>query len=376
MSWEMSVINIAGIHDIGFAGDIDEKRVERFEQAFGSVNWDVWFELPSDATNTTTTTSSSSSDGGDKDKVPSTADLQEMSKLDNPALRLVILNTMNLDTPAYTESLQQDTYAFMNHIITTSRPVTSKTHATILLTHIPLHKDPGICVDAPYFDYFEGGHGVREQNMLSEYGSKVVLESIFGLNRDVGAEGRGLGRRGVVVNGHDHEGCDTLHWVRQSGAPACDAQDVERGNAYWQDDTRKSENETQAGLEAVREVMDAETTQNSTSDAPPDVPSSSDQDNGEDQDQDTWRAARFPTRQFDIRSSPSGQECTHIPSSPHLREITLRSMMGDFSGHAGFLSAWFDPLLGDEGEWVIEFASCGVGVQHWWWGVHIVDLIL
>jgi hypothetical protein len=51
-------------------------------------------------------------------------------------------------------------------------------------------------------------------------------------------------------------------------------------------------------------------------------------------------------------------------------------MMGDFSGYAGFLSAWFDPLLGEEGEWVIQFSSCGVGVQHWWWVVHIVDFAL
>ncbi|KAL1643184.1 hypothetical protein SLS61_009385 [Didymella pomorum] len=377
-SWEKRVINIAGNHDIGYAGDIDEKRVERFEQAFGSVNWDVWFELPSEATNTTSYSSSSSSssssppdnDGNESDKDASTADLQETSKLDTPALRLVILNTMNLDTPAYTESLQQDTYAFMNHIITTSRPVTSKTHATVLLTHIPLHKAPGICVDSPYFDYFEGGHGVREQNMLSEYGSKVVLESIFGLNRDVNAEGKGLGRRGVVVNGHDHEGCDTLHWIRQPGASACDAQDVESGDAYWQED--RSTDETLTVLEGVAEALDADTIGlNSTTDP------SDDDAVLEEEQVDSWRAAGFPPKQYDIKTSQSQtQTCTHIPSSPHLREITLRSMMGDFSGHAGFLSAWFDPLLGEEGEWVIEFASCGVGVQHWWWGVHIIDFIL
>jgi hypothetical protein len=351
--WEKRVINIAGNHDIGYAGDIDEKRVERFEQAFGSVNWDIWFELPSTPTNT------SSSDDDDKDT--SRTDPQATSHPDAPALRLVILNTMNLDTPAYTDSLQQDTYAFMNHIITTSRPVSSKTHATILLTHIPLHKAPGVCVDSPYFDYFEGGQGVREQNMLSEYGSTVVLESIFGLNRDVNAEGKGLGRRGVVVNGHDHEGCDTLHWIRQPGAPGCDTQNIAEGDAYWQEDKRNS---TATGLP---EALDADTAQNESTDT------ASDTALPEEQQQDSWRAARFPPRTFDIKPDNT---CTHIPSSPHLREITLRSMMGDFSGYAGFLSAWFDPLLGEEGEWVIQFSSCGVGVQHWWWVVHIVDFAL
>jgi hypothetical protein len=48
-------------------------------------------------------------------------------------------------------------------------------------------------------------------------------------------------------------------------------------------------------------------------------------------------------------------------------------MMGDYSGHAGFLSAYFDSDKGERGEWVFEFANCGVGVQHWWWAVHIID---
>ena len=86
-----------------------------------------------------------------------------------------------------------------------------------------------------------------------------------------------------------------------------------------------------------------------------------------------WQARRFPNLPHDI--SPSG-ECTTIGASPHLREITLRSMMGEFSGYAGFLSAWFDPAQGEKGEWVMELNTCGVGVQHWWWAVHIVDLIL
>ena len=319
-AWARRVINIAGNHDIGYAGDIDTARVERFERAFGSVNWDMWLTLPP-------THNASLEDGGTADPPP--------------ALRLVVLNTMNLDTPAYSDSLQQDTYAFVNHVITTSRPVTDKTHATLLLTHIPLHKEPGICADSPYFAFFDGGHGVREQNMLSEHGSKIVLESVFGLNKDTQAEGGGMGRRGVVVNGHDHEGCDVLHWIRQPNtASPCNADQVAREDAYWPAPTPRAQ--------PVNETPEAPAEQG-------------------------WRATRFPTRPFAIDKDDA---CTHIPSSPHLRELTLRSIMGDFSGYAGFLSAWFDPAQGDKGEWVIEFSTCGVGVQHWWWAVHIVDVIL
>src|SRR5690242_6112572 len=313
-AWARRVINIAGNHDIGYAGDIDNARVARFERAFGSVNWDMWLTLPSNASTTSTSTSNASLSSPP------------------PALRLVVLNSMNLDTPAYTDSLQQDTYTFLNHLITTSRPVTDKSHATILLTHIPLHKRPGICADSPYFDYFESGHGVREQNMLSEHGSKIVLESIFGLNSDVHAEGAGLGRPGVVVNGHDHEGCDVLHWIRQPGAaPHCTADEIATPDAYWPADPHL--------------------------------------------DEDGWSALPFPPRPYAI-SPPPSRTCTHIPRTPHLREITLRSMMGDYAGHAGFLSAWYDASRGESGEWVLEFASCGVGVQHWWWGVRIVDLVM
>ena len=339
-AWEKRVINIAGNHDIGYAGDIDNLRVERFERAFGNVNWDMWFTLPP-SLNTSTTEDS------------------EIAKDPPPALRLVILNTMNLDTPAWTDSLQAETYAFMNHVITTSRPVTDKTHATILLTHIPLHKEPGVCVDSPYFDFFEGGHGVKEQNMLSEHGSKIVLESIFGLSANKDAEGGGMGRRGVVLNGHDHEGCDVLHYTRQSDVQStCHVNTIKRTDAYW---PAQSANETE-GDSASSLSEDFMLPGNETSAAAePDASNSG------------WKVRRFPTLEYDVFDDNS---CTHIPSSPHLREITLRSMMGDFSGYAGFLSAWFDPSVGEKGEWVMEFSTCGVGVQHWWWAVHIVDLIL
>ncbi|KAF1352829.1 hypothetical protein EJ07DRAFT_168734 [Lizonia empirigonia] len=337
-AWAERVINIAGNHDIGYAGDIDHARVDRFERAFGSLNWDVWFTLPSPH-NTT----------------------PAVAAADPPALRLVILNSMNLDTPAWTGDLQADTYAFMNHIITTSRPVTDKTHATILLTHIPLHKEPGVCVDSPYFDYFEGGHGVREQNMLSDHGSKIVLESIFGLNANRDAEGRGMGRRGVVINGHDHEGCDVVHYIRQPGVGnTCNADEIAPQDAYWP--THMSNDTDGSILDAHPEDAMSGSQNETTPSATPDPP----QEHG-------WKARRFPALPYDVTPDNT---CTHIPSSPHLREITLRSMMGDFSGYAGFLSAWFDTSLGEKGEWVIEFSTCGVGVQHWWWAVHIVHLVL
>jgi hypothetical protein len=346
--WAKRVINIAGNHDVGYAGDLDVGRVTRFEKAFGSVNWDIWFTLPSD---------------------PNATESSDTP----PALRIVILNSMNIDAPAWNHELQTETYSFMNHIITSSRPVEDKTHATVLLTHIPLEKEPGICVDSPFFDYFGEGSGIKEQNMLSEHSSKTVLQGMFGMSDNQFAAGKGMGRRGIVLNGHDHEGCDVMHFVRQQGVyDGCPVDTVKREEAHWPPPPPPSTPTPPAPIPFTMETSPANplTADDQTSLAPPprDPPPLPPEPR-------TWRAHRFPNRPYSITRDPVSNvsSCTSIESSPHIREITLRSMMGDYSGHAGFLSAYFDHKKGERGEWVFEFASCGVGVQHWWWAVHIID---
>lgn len=345
--WEDRVINIAGNHDIGYAGDIDEKRIERFEKAFGKVNWDIVFTLPKSLqSNGTTDDSASESE---------TEDFK-----DAPALRLVILNSMNLDTPAYTESLQRESYDFMNHVITTSRPVTDKTHTTILLTHIPLYKESGVCVDSPYFNFFDTGSGVKEQNMLSDYVSKMMLEGIFGLNSNYNAPGQGFGRRGIVINGHDHEGCDVLHYIPQPDAPSQCPQDIEIEDIHMP--------------KIVSNVSEASSADDSISETDLANGTNTEPEQASQEPQPpTWQALHYPHLPY--KATKDG-ECISLNHVPRIREVTLRSMMGDFSGHAGFLSAWFDTSLGEKGEWKMEISTCGLGVQHWWWGVHIIDLIL
>ncbi|KAF1846125.1 uncharacterized protein K460DRAFT_366952 [Cucurbitaria berberidis CBS 394.84] len=365
-SWEKRIINIAGNHDVGYAGDIDESRIERFEKAFGSVNWDIWFTLPDGYASATATEDSTTTDPP-------------------PALRLVILNSMNLDTPAWSEELQTETYSFMNHIIANSRSITDKTHATILLTHIPFEKESGICVDSPFFDFFEDGQGVKEQNMLSDHAGKIILEGIFGMSENRYAAGGGLGRTGIVVNGHDHEGCDVLHWIRQTGVEGgCQADSIKREEAYWPavavtlNDSMPipSADVDDIDVDAVslNETEPATTSSDEASETASSEPSTEPTAESPEPDASPkWKARRFPPLRYDINEK---NECTTINDAPHIREITLRSMMGEFSGYAGFLSAWFDPSMGDKGEWVFGFASCGVGVQHWWWGIHILDLVL
>lgn len=91
-SWEMNIINIAGNYDIGYAGDMTEERLQRFEKVFAKVNW---------------------------------------------AIRPTLLNG----------EPQSGAYRFISDLISTSRPVEDRDILTVLVAHLPLHKEAGIYVD-------------------------------------------------------------------------------------------------------------------------------------------------------------------------------------------------------------------------------------
>lgn len=276
-SWEKRVINIVGNHDVGYAGDLTLERMQRFERVFGKANWEARF-------------------------VSSEENYRDLASLESaglPELRIVVLNSLNLDTPALSQDLQADTYKFINDVIGTSRPVEDRTTATIVLTHLPIHKEAGVCVDSPYFDFHseEQGGGVKEQNHLSYNAGTGIFEGIFGMSGNLNGPGGGYGRNGVILTGHDHEGCDVYH--------------------YLPDD----------------HMMDSR----------------------------IWKAERWDDSEARLNGT-----------RPGIREITLQSMMGEFGGNAGLLSAWFDH---NEGEWKTEYSTCLLGTQHIWWAVHVLDII-
>jgi len=203
-AWTHRLINVAGNHDIGYAGDINDERTDRFETAFGKVNYELRFELPL----------------ANASLADTMFDADPKSDRLVPELRIVVLNDMNLDTPAVSTKLQDDTYSFINSIINTAAAVEFKGHFTVILTHIPLYKPEGVCVDDPFFDFHEHDGSLKEQNQLSGAASKGFLEGILGMSGNANAAGQGRGRPGIILNGHDHEGCDTWHYINQSTADA------------------------------------------------------------------------------------------------------------------------------------------------------------
>ena len=287
--WANQIINIPGNHDVGYAGDMSWHRVNRFEKFFGSTDFSMRFSLTGRST-------------GADERVPN--------------LRIINLNNLNLDTPTHDNELQAHHYRRINDIISWSDPVGSNHTFTLLLTHVPLHKPTGVCVDEPYFAFhtedddahpfrFRAG-SLKEQNHLSEHVSRSgFLEGIFGMSGKADAEAGGMGRPGLILTGHDHEGCDTWHYVPKNDS------------SYREEEATDAEEKT------------------------------------------TWKSVKWDDRKKDdVRAG--------------VREVTVRSMMGEFGGNAGLLSAWYD--FGRQ-EWKYEISMCQLGVQHIWWGVHVLDLI-
>lgn len=280
-SWERRVIAVAGNHDIGYSGDINTDRIRRFEGSYGQVNWQIRFRL---------------SNASDTLHVNNDPTIEAPA---SPELRLIILNSMNLDEPSKDNDLRDQSRNFATEQLYQSSTTSPRTSATILLTHIPFHKEAGLCVDGPFFDYFppDQGGGIKEQNHLSELSSSYILDGLTNRERSAKA---------IVLNGHDHEGCDTYHY-KSTSPDSSDAED------------------------AVIEP--------------------------------SWRAKRFSQARSKLTNT----------SICGLREITVRSMMGSYGGNAGLLSAWFD--YGTE-EWHFEYKGCMLGVQHIWWAVHVLDVVV
>ena len=298
--WSHRVINIAGNHDIGYAGDLTSERLARFERAFGRANWEIVFRLPLPATRP----SALANDTAEEPPPPPPPDA---------FLRLVVLNSMNLDTPAKSADLQAATYDFLNAVIARSQPVEDRRVGTVLLTHIPLHKEASVCADGPMFTFHgeEDGRGVKEQNHISyEAGRGGVLEGLYGMSGNGAAPFGGMGRQGLILTGHDHEGCDVYHHL--PSAPTNEESAKEEGQA------------------AERR----------------------------------WSATRW--------ADAEGPRAQPIPG---IREVTLRSMMGNFGGWAYLISAWYEEGAELEGEWRFEVARCAIGVQHWWWAGHVLMLV-
>jgi len=142
----IALINLTGNHDIGYGNEASQTLVRRWERVFGKVNFNL--------------------------------------TLFNH--NFVILNSMNLDS-SRDQRLHVEVWDQVRKSSTWDN--------IILLTHIPLHKDPSPCVDK-YFIEFDNMGFVVQQNFLSERTTKKLLQDLHPK---------------FIFTGHDHHGCEYVH---------------------------------------------------------------------------------------------------------------------------------------------------------------------
>ncbi|CAI2188827.1 459_t:CDS:2, partial [Funneliformis geosporum] len=157
-------INLTGNHDIGYNWDIDQYKVNRWKREFGQMNFKDW--------------------------IPSSFEKKKH--------RMSVINSMNVDGPALDENLRSETWSLLNNLKNEKEQDNYQT-PLIFLTHIPLYKHEGICVDGPMTKYDQTGRFITEQNHLSQNSSEFILTKL---------------RPKFIFAGHDHEGCDVTHIVR------------------------------------------------------------------------------------------------------------------------------------------------------------------
>ncbi|KAF9143411.1 hypothetical protein BGX30_000477 [Mortierella sp. GBA39] len=134
------LINITGNHDIGYGYDISQDRVERWEQVFGKSNFISSVDIPTSGVN-----------------------------------------------------LRGQTWQFLQEA--SSLKENNPQDKIVLLTHIPFHKEQGICVDPPDI-HVHWDNTIIEQTMLTPNTTQWILNTL---------------RPDFVLNGHDHYGCDVVH---------------------------------------------------------------------------------------------------------------------------------------------------------------------
>lgn len=161
-------INITGNHDIGYSGDVTYQHLSRFHELFGSDNY--WIEYDTDT--------------------------------DHP-WRIVVLDSLLLEGPGLQNEFIDVTWEFLYQLF--ERRFKG---STVLLTHVPLYKEEGICSDGPETRFYPEVYEpepyksklLRSHNHLSEEVTKRVLNLIFDNNKP-----------GIILTGHDHVGCETYY---------------------------------------------------------------------------------------------------------------------------------------------------------------------
>ncbi|QPG74836.1 hypothetical protein FOA43_002172 [Brettanomyces nanus] len=246
-SSEPLFINTTGNHDIGYSGEMTYDNIYRWNKFYGKDNF--WIEY---------------------------------AKNTSHPWRIVVLNSLMLDGPAKHNDFVEANWNFVRTV--SNRQFNG---STILVTHVPLFKPAGVCSDPPQTQFFTKENSaaydwnkignLKSQNLLSYETSQKVLDALFRNNQP-----------GIILNGHNHEGCLSYYSRDQSGE---------------------------------------------------------------------WIVSK------DRPINDTGS---------YIREVTVRSIMGDYDGSTGIVTGHFD---NNKKIWRFEYSVCPFVVQHVWWASKVTLLI-
>ncbi|CAG8556449.1 10792_t:CDS:2 [Ambispora gerdemannii] len=273
------LINLTGNHDIGYNRDMTRSRVDRWEREFGKMNFVEKIPIKNEFNNR--------EEGENEDE-------DDESGIHH----LIVVNAQNIDGPARDEYLRSETWNFLDSVVAERE---KNYHAPfILLSHMPLHKQAGICVDWPMISYDQFNF-IKEQNHLSPNASKFILTRL---------------KPHFIFAGHDHEGCDVTHVARVINKET---------NDHWIE---------------------------------------------------SYRTENFEPNKNEILSGDGGREFI-------VREVTVRSTMGEYGGNAGLFeirrrNKKIDAVTDDEDdeEFEYHYSSCPFVINHIPWGVFVIDIIV
>lgn len=298
-------MNITGNHDIGYAGELNEDRLGRWEASFGNASHVYHLQIPN-----------------------------------LPTLRIILYNTLNLDSPATDQTLQQHTYNFLHSLLPpdADAPIPQ----SILLTHLPLYRT--VCSDMPRFEYWglnitneEGNvtgyyRPIKHQNHLSRWASDWILENVFGDEDE-----------GVILGGHDHTGCDVLHRKVELHPDSDSDRPVphdELRRRHPQEDEQSSPEEEDSGDDAGYDTDDE-------GDGGPRIEPALEENfnhpyirpDNLTSEPEEWEIAQWEAHERNNQTGGIWRAERFQRGKSGIREITVRSMMGDFQGNVGLLTA-------------------------------------
>ncbi|KAJ2310733.1 hypothetical protein IWW54_003029 [Coemansia sp. RSA 2705] len=160
-------MHLAGNHDIGYGDETRSYHINRYTNNFGPLNQEWTIDLD-----------------------------QHSSQSTNGMHRIAIINAMNLDRTREAQ-FRNTTWEFVLKLA--AERALGPEIPLVLFLHVPLSKPDGLCATSPETRHKDGY--VKYQDYLSPATSAYLLHCLA---------------PSLVFNGHDHDGCLSMHQIERN----------------------------------------------------------------------------------------------------------------------------------------------------------------